>query len=75
MSAIALSVFLGGGYWLVVLFCCLMPASFAMIGTSTNPPGDEMDMLFEVGRNFLSSFTPSVNLAWLPLFELGEPRI
>ena len=68
MMAILLSVFLGGGYFLVFAFCCVLPLSFARGG-----PGRAFDAIVD----FLCGFSPSVNMAWLPIreFDHGELTI
>jgi ABC-type transport system involved in multi-copper enzyme maturation permease subunit len=75
MLAILSSVFCGGGYFLLFAFCCMVPLSFAVAG-----PG-ERDFV-GILVQFLCSFSPSVNLAWLPIHEfkpreldLGHPHI
>ena len=62
MMAILMSVFLGGGYFLVFVFCCVMPLSF------TGGPGRE----FRVFLDLLCGFSPSVNMAWLPIREFDQ---
>jgi len=61
MMAIMLSVFLGGGYFLVFLFCCAMPLSLA------GGMGPEPQLLFIV--DLLCGFSPPVNMAWLPIYK------
>jgi ABC-type transport system involved in multi-copper enzyme maturation permease subunit len=65
MAAILLSVFCGGGYFLVFVMCCVVPLSF-----SRGPDGD----FFEVIVSFLSSFSPPVNLGWLPIQDFDNER-
>lgn len=64
MLAILASVFCAGGYFLIFVFCCMLPLSFA-----AGPTGRDLDILIE----FLCSFSPPVNLAWLPIREF-KPR-
>jgi ABC-type transport system involved in multi-copper enzyme maturation permease subunit len=64
MATILMSVFCGGGYFLVLVLCCVIPLSF---GGSMN--GDSGELLW----SFFCSFSPSVNLAWLPIREF-DPR-
>lgn len=64
MAAIAASVFLGGGYFLLFLLCCVLPLSFARTAGS----GGEMDVLV----NLFCAFSPSVNLGWLPIRDFNS---
>ena len=66
MGAIVASVFLGGGYFLIFLMCCVLPLSFG------NGPSDRG---MEVPLKALSSFSPPVNLAWLPIREFEETEL
>ena len=70
VAAIALSVFCGGGYWLVILFCCCMPLS---LGGGPGPLGNRETE--ELVVDFLGCFTPSVNLAWLPVPGLEDREL
>ena len=63
MSAIMLSVFLGGGYFLVFVICCVTPLSFVAGGHSSSN---------ELFADFLSAFSPPVNMAWLPVREFDD---
>src|SRR5262245_22869769 len=69
MAAIVLSVAAGGGYFLIFLFCCLIPLSFSNVG-----PGAASKDAFDLGVTFLCSFSPPVNMAFLPIrdFDAGE---
>jgi ABC-type transport system involved in multi-copper enzyme maturation permease subunit len=71
MAAIVLSVLVGGGYFLVVLFCCGVPLS--LIGPRLGPSMDRrMENLAGVVLSGLCSVSPSVNLAWLPIRDFEE---
>jgi ABC-type transport system involved in multi-copper enzyme maturation permease subunit len=61
IGTIVIQVFLGGGYFLVFLFCCLLPLSFG----PGRGPGDDIDIFM----NALCSISPPVNLGWLPVRE------
>ena len=65
MGAILLSIFCGGGYFLIFLMCCVLPLSFG--------PGPGNDM--RVFVDLLCSFSPPVNLGWLPVHELSERKL
>jgi hypothetical protein len=66
-----LSVLVGGGYFLVVLFCCGVPLS--LIGPRLGPSMDRrMENLAGVVLSGLCSVSPSVNLAWLPIRDFEE---
>jgi len=71
MMAIMASVFLGGGYFLVFLFCCAMPLSLAG-GVGRDP---EFRSTFEVIIDFLCGFSPPVNMAWLPIYKFDDWEI
>ncbi|HEX3147650.1 MAG TPA: ABC transporter permease subunit [Gemmataceae bacterium] len=63
MASIVATVFLGGGYFLIFLMCCFLPLSFA----SGSRNGD-----FDVLIDLLSSISPPVNIAWLPIEEFKD---
>ncbi|MSR52890.1 MAG: hypothetical protein EXS09_06320 [Gemmataceae bacterium] len=65
MAAILLSIFFGGGYFLIFVMCCVLPLSFG--------PGPGSDMRIFV--DLLCSFSPPVNLGWLPVHELNEREL
>lgn len=65
MAAILLSIFFGGGYFLIFVMCCVLPLSFG------NSSGRELEIFVD----FLSGFSPSVNLGWLPVHELEEREL
>jgi len=65
MAAILMSIFFGGGYFLIFVMCCVLPLSFG--GSS----GRELDVFVD----FLCGFSPPVNLAWLPVHELREREL
>jgi ABC-type transport system involved in multi-copper enzyme maturation permease subunit len=62
MVALVLALFAGGGYFLIFLMCCVLPLSF-----STQAGGND----FELFLDFLCSFSPPVNLAWLPIEDFS----
>lgn len=66
MASICLSLFLGGGYFLVFAFCCMMPLSFLARGDAIGR--DAMGIVVD----FFCGFSPSVNLGWLPIHEIRE---
>ena len=66
MGAIVLSVFLGGGFFLVFALCCAMPMSFMAAPDRAG---------LELVVNFLSGFSPPVVAAWLPIYEFREWEI
>ncbi|HKB06058.1 MAG TPA: ABC transporter permease [Gemmataceae bacterium] len=59
MTAILAAVFLSGGYFLVFVFCCVIPMGF------TGGRARDFDVLVDL----LSGFSPAVNMAWLPIHE------
>jgi ABC-type transport system involved in multi-copper enzyme maturation permease subunit len=67
MGTIVIQVFLGGGYFLIFLFCCILPMSFAGGGRG----GENFDIIIDV----LSSVSPPVNLAWLPIREFNRREL
>ena len=73
VSSIALSVLCGGGYWLVIAFCCCMPISLASVrpgaAFGTEPESHEV---IEGIVDFFCCLSPSVNLFWLPVGELKD---
>lgn len=71
MAAIVLGVFCGGGYWLVILFCCAMPLSLSSAGPR-DVFGPNHREVTEGIVDLLSSFSPPVNLAWLPVPKLED---
>lgn len=66
MGAIALSVFLAGGYFLVFAFCCVLPLSFAGPGSD-----DGLDLM----ASFLAGFSPPACVGWLPIHEFHEREL
>jgi ABC-type transport system involved in multi-copper enzyme maturation permease subunit len=66
MAAILMSVFCGGGYFLVFVLCCVIPLSF-----DRSMSGDVGDVI----TSFFCSFSPSVNLAWLPIREFHRREV
>jgi ABC-type transport system involved in multi-copper enzyme maturation permease subunit len=65
MFAILASVFLGGGYFLVLMFCCGLPLELARVR-----PGDVRFVI-----QFLMGFSPPVNIFWLPIREFDEREL
>jgi hypothetical protein len=61
MFAILASVFLGGGYFLVLMFCCGLPLELARVRLA------DVRLVIE----FLMGFSPPVNIFWLPIHELS----
>ena len=74
LVSIALSVIAGGGYWLVVAFCCCMPISMAEVRPGGGLLTDSREFMEGVIA-FFSCFSPPVNLAWLPVSELDEDQL
>jgi ABC-type transport system involved in multi-copper enzyme maturation permease subunit len=68
MAAILLSVFISGGYFLIFLFCCIMPMNFSGGMRGESDP-------IEVFVDFLCSFSPPVNMAWLPIREFDRDEM
>lgn len=66
IAAIFISVMLGGGYFLIFVFCCMIPLSFA------GGPGNRD---IEVVIDALCSISPPVNLAWLPISEFESREL
>jgi hypothetical protein len=65
MFAILASVFLGGGYFLVLMFCCGLPLELARVRIA------DVRLVVE----FLMGFSPPVNVAWLPIREFDEREL
>jgi ABC-type transport system involved in multi-copper enzyme maturation permease subunit len=66
MAAILASAFLSGGYFLVFVFCCLLPLSF----TAARPQD------FDILMDLLCGFSPAVNMAaWLPIHEFNHHEL
>jgi len=65
MAAILMSIFFGGGYFLIFVVCCVLPLSF------DRGPGREMDVFVDL----LCGFSPPVNLGWLPVHELEDREL
>jgi ABC-type transport system involved in multi-copper enzyme maturation permease subunit len=63
MAAVMASLFVGGGYYLLFVMCCVMPIDLARVNDQS-----ASNLLF----HFLSSFSPPVNLAQLPIHDFGE---
>jgi ABC-type transport system involved in multi-copper enzyme maturation permease subunit len=64
MASLIISLFAGGGYFLLFLMCCMIPVNFS------GGRGRDLDIFVD----FLCSFSPSVNLAWLPIGDLTRDR-
>jgi ABC-type Na+ efflux pump permease subunit len=64
MGTILACAFLGGGYFLVFLFCCVLPLEFS------GARGNDLAVFVDL----LKGFSPSVNMALLPIrdFEKWE---
>lgn len=67
MLTILLSVFCGGGYFLLFVLICIIPLSFAA------GPGDRE--FIEILIDFFCSFSPPVNMGWLPIREFDENEL
>lgn len=52
------ALFLAGGFWAVVLFCCVLPMSFSQGGREFEPIGQ-----------FFAALTPPFLAGWLPMNE------
>src|SRR5262249_55935337 len=65
MFAILASVFLGGGYFLVLMFCCGLPLGLARVR-----PTDVRLVI-----QFLMGFSPPVNIFWLPIREFDDREL
>jgi ABC-type transport system involved in multi-copper enzyme maturation permease subunit len=65
MCAMVFSMFAGGGYFLLFVMCCVIPFSFA------SSSGRDLDVFVD----FLCSFSPPVNLGWLPIQEFKEREL
>jgi ABC-type transport system involved in multi-copper enzyme maturation permease subunit len=63
MGAILGAAFLSGGYFLVFVFCCVLPMVFS------GARGRDLDIFVDI----LCGFSPAVNMAWLPIHEF-HPR-
>ncbi len=64
MAAIVLSLFAGGGYFLIFVICCSVPMSFMA--------GDIERSWTRFFIDFFCSFSPPVNLGWLPIHEFDR---
>jgi ABC-type transport system involved in multi-copper enzyme maturation permease subunit len=65
IAAIFSSMMLGGGYFLIFAFCCALPLSFS------GSVGRSVDVIVDA----LSSISPPVNLAWLPMYEFRDREL
>lgn len=65
MAAILGAVFLSGGYFLVFVFCCVLPMAFSRAGSR------DLDALVD----FLCGFSPAVNMYWLPIHEFRHREL
>ncbi len=63
VAALAISLFVGGGYFLVFVFCCILPLA----------TGGGRGQDFDIFVDFLTGFCPPACLAWLPLHNF-TPR-
>lgn len=63
VAALFLSLMAGGGYFLIFMFCCILPVSMGGGGR-----GRDIDAFV----TFLSGFSPPACLAWLPIHEFTD---
>lgn len=59
IRALMASIFLAGGFWVVVLLCCVLPLGIVARGPELRP--------FEYLANLLLGLTPPFTLGWLQL--------
>ncbi len=64
VRALMASLFVAGGFWVAILFCCVMPLNIVA-------DRSQLDALESVGYLLLGC-TPPFVLGWLPLMEYGR---
>ena len=65
VMAIVMSLFAGGGFFLLFLCFCVLPIELSGARAGN---GSDMDVLID----FLCGFSPPVNLAWLPIHDFED---
>lgn len=65
VRALMSALFLGGGFWIFLIFCCVMPIALIM-----RTPGN--DDFVETMAQFLLGCTPPFVMGWMPMNEFDR---
>jgi hypothetical protein len=70
IRSLMLSLFFGGGFWLVVSLCCVLPLSILVGGRV----GREWNIISQLGFLLLAG-TPPYMAGWMPMYRFDSDEV
>jgi ABC-type transport system involved in multi-copper enzyme maturation permease subunit len=70
IRSLMLSLFFGGGFWLVIMFCCAMPLGIILGGRA----GGDWNIISQLGFVLMAG-TPPYMAGWMPIYRFNSEEM